>query len=149
MTTQGPHPAWGIARTEPQWRLTRRRGLTILLVLVLAIAIGVVAIPKIVYPLSEVADRIRAAESPRVVPSGVIYSGPNPFEGAPDRIRILLHDDTTEAEGNEFWCTVVVPAGGGAFQPGYRIRVERNHQRAGESSNLAPDPRCTDSAPIR
>jgi hypothetical protein len=144
--TSAPHSARGVPRAEPPWFLTRRGGIIIPLLIVLPIGLGIVGVPKALYPLSDVADRIRAAKSPRVVE--VLYQGANPIVGAQERIRILLQHDTTEAEGNAFWCTVVIPAGGGGLTPD-RIQVVRNHQRAGESSNLAPDRRCSDSAPIR
>ena len=143
--TTAPHPDFGVPRAEPPWQLSRLCGLTIVLLIVLPIELGILVVPKYLYPLSDVADRIRAAKSPRVVE--VLYQGANPIVGAQERIRILLQDDTNEAEGNAFWCTVVVPAGGGGLPPD-RIVVVRNHPRQGEPWNLAPDRRCTDSTPV-
>ena len=60
----------------------------------------------------QVATRIRAAGSPIV--REVIYQPENYLD--PEGLEVFLRPGTTEAQAKDLWCTVVVPAGGSAFE---------------------------------
>ena len=62
-------------------------------------------------PGAAVAQRIRDSGSPLI--DRVEYLPPSPFNQL-DEVVVTLRRQTTEAQGIEFWCDVVRPAGGEA-----------------------------------
>jgi hypothetical protein len=113
-------------------RFHRRSGLSLLLALVM------VACSSPADGGPGVADRIRAAGDPAV--ERVEYEAPSGDE--PGEVKVFLREGTTGDEADEFWCAVVVPAGGSNRRdPGtYPVTVWNTD----ETSQLAQDADCED-----
>ncbi len=144
------HGAWGVPRPEGRRRMTWRRWLLLLILLVVCVIGAWNGIRRSLWPAAGVADRIRASGSDLIV--AVDYYDPNllniVLDGGQDQVRVRLRRGTPATAATSFWCDVVVPAGGASLSKG-RVSMQYDDIQPGDPIPLVPDPVCTDSAPIR
>jgi hypothetical protein len=102
-------------------------GVVVTVVVVLFIALFVWSATTVPHPGAPVAERIRAANSP-IVLEVRYYPGIFGSESTLDTLVVMLTDDATDAQALDFWCTVVVPAGGDQLPP-HILRVEQGEKK--------------------
>jgi hypothetical protein len=92
--------------------------------LALAVVVAAVAAGCLPGPGQDIADRIRAADSPIV--KEVVLSPANPLVGKDyEEVILYLVDDVTDQAAFDLWCTVVVPAGVERLGPRGQVYMEK------------------------
>ena len=73
---------------------------------------------------------------------GVQYREPNPIGGGLGTVWVTLAHGSTRDEVNEFWCGVVVPAGGAEMYRDRNLSLRQADQQAGEPGHFVPSLTC-------
>ncbi len=137
-----PSDGWILPKDPAATRFgfARFLALTVVALIVAAIAVGLIVRSVYLGPGPGVADRIRSVQSPLVM--DVLYRDPNPWEGQPGEVWVTLGHDTTQTEVDTFWCTVVVPAGGVEMYIRGNLMMWRQNQQSGETGHFTPTGGC-------
>ena len=127
--------------------MTRRQWLVAVVLGVVLVTAGAIQLHGTIWPLANVADRIRGSGDPIVV--GVDYYQPNILnkilDGGQDYVTVRIVRGTTMATANQFWCDVVLPAVGTASA----LRSGPSEVRRGPAGRSDPLPSRIRSAPPR